>query len=336
MTAILEARGLTKTYKIRARGKDAPTTVEAVKGVDITVNAGEIVGFLGPNGAGKTTTLAHDHHPARPHGRHRHRRGRTTSRATPSASAGASATWPRWAPPTRRPSWARSSSTTPSSTASTPASPPSAARRCSPISTSTACGRASAARSRAASAGGSTSPWASSTSRTWCSSTSRRPGSTRSRAPTCGTTSRACATTTSTTVFITTHYMDEADALCDRILIIDHGEIVAEGTPEELKRRVGGDQVTLTVAPDDADRTVTAAAGLVADSHPEADGGEVRLVSADGGRALPALLARLGQGRHRRRRASRSGGRRSTTSSSPSPGARYAMATEPTARACNF
>ena len=57
MTAILEARGLTKTYKIRSRGKDAPKTVEAVKGVDITVTAGEIVGFLGPNGAGKTTTL---------------------------------------------------------------------------------------------------------------------------------------------------------------------------------------------------------------------------------------------------------------------------------------
>jgi ABC-2 type transport system ATP-binding protein len=96
-----------------------------------------------------------------------------------------------------------------------------------------------------------------------------------------------------TTVFITTHYMDEADALCDRILIIDHGEIVAEGTPEALKRRVGGDQVILTVAPVDAERTVTAAAALVVDSHPEADGGEVRLISADGGKALPSLLAGL-------------------------------------------
>jgi ABC-2 type transport system ATP-binding protein len=37
------------------------------------------------------------------------------------------------------------------------------------------------------------------------------------------------------TVFLTTHYLDEADALCDRLLIIDHGEIVAEGTPAELK-----------------------------------------------------------------------------------------------------
>ena len=46
-----------------------------------------------------------------------------------------------------------------------------------------------------------------------------------------------------TTVFLTTHYLDEADALCDRILVIDHGRIVAEGTPDALKRRVSGDLV---------------------------------------------------------------------------------------------
>ena len=43
-----------------------------------------------------------------------------------------------------------------------------------------------------------------------------------------------------TTVFLTTHYLEEADALCDRVMIIDHGTIVAEGTPYELKRQVGG------------------------------------------------------------------------------------------------
>ncbi len=51
-----------------------------------------------------------------------------------------------------------------------------------------------------------------------------------------------------TTVFLTTHYLDEADALCDRVAIIDYGKIVAEGTPEELKRAVAGDVVTLSVA----------------------------------------------------------------------------------------
>ena len=47
------------------------------------------------------------------------------------------------------------------------------------------------------------------------------------------------------TVFITTHYLDEADALCDRIAIMDHGQIVAEGTPSELKREISGDVVTV-------------------------------------------------------------------------------------------
>ena len=49
------------------------------------------------------------------------------------------------------------------------------------------------------------------------------------------------------TVFLTTHYLEEADALCDRIAIIDHGEIVAEGTPDELKREIAGDVIAVTV-----------------------------------------------------------------------------------------
>src|SRR5438045_5533700 len=53
-----------------------------------------------------------------------------------------------------------------------------------------------------------------------------------------------------TTVFLTTHYLDEADALCDRVAIIDYGKIVAEGTPEELKRAIAGDVVTFRVAGD--------------------------------------------------------------------------------------
>ena len=50
-----------------------------------------------------------------------------------------------------------------------------------------------------------------------------------------------------TTVFLTTHYLEEADALADRLAIIDHGEIVAAGTADELKRQVAGDVVTLGV-----------------------------------------------------------------------------------------
>ncbi len=50
------------------------------------------------------------------------------------------------------------------------------------------------------------------------------------------------------TIFMTTHYMDEADANCDRIGIIDHGKIIALDTPANLKNAVGGDVITLTTA----------------------------------------------------------------------------------------
>ena len=52
---MIEASGLRKTYQVRRRRKT--TTVDAVRGVDFSVQRGEIFGFLGPNGAGKTTTL---------------------------------------------------------------------------------------------------------------------------------------------------------------------------------------------------------------------------------------------------------------------------------------
>jgi ABC-2 type transport system ATP-binding protein len=51
---------------------------------------------------------------------------------------------------------------------------------------------------------------------------------------------------TGTTVFLTTHYLDEADQLSDRLAIIDHGRIIAEGTPGELKQRYSGDTIAIT------------------------------------------------------------------------------------------
>ncbi len=50
------------------------------------------------------------------------------------------------------------------------------------------------------------------------------------------------------TIFMTTHYLEEADGLCDRIAIIDHGVIKASGTPAQLKERVGGDVLTIELA----------------------------------------------------------------------------------------
>jgi ABC-2 type transport system ATP-binding protein len=93
-----------------------------------------------------------------------------------------------------------------------------------------------------------------------------------------------------TTVFLTTHYLEEADALCDRVFIIDHGEIVASGTPDELKRRVAGDVVTLLV-----DGAGHPALALLA-GHPVvrdisvADDGTLRLTVVHGAEALRALL----------------------------------------------
>jgi ABC-2 type transport system ATP-binding protein len=55
------------------------------------------------------------------------------------------------------------------------------------------------------------------------------------------------------TVFMTTHYLEEADMLCDRIAIIDHGKIVITGTPNELKESLGGDIMSLTIKDADAD-----------------------------------------------------------------------------------
>jgi len=50
------------------------------------------------------------------------------------------------------------------------------------------------------------------------------------------------------TLFLTTHYLEEADSLCDKIAIIDHGHIVKIGAPDELKASIGGDVIVVGVA----------------------------------------------------------------------------------------
>ena len=52
------------------------------------------------------------------------------------------------------------------------------------------------------------------------------------------------------TLFMTTHYLEEADALCDRVAIIDHGKIIVVGTPRELKDSLGGDIITVAIEAD--------------------------------------------------------------------------------------
>ncbi len=95
-------------------------------------------------------------------------------------------------------------------------------------------------------------------------------------------------------VFLTTHYLDEADALCDRVLVIDHGEIVASGTPDELKRQVSGDTVLLTAAPESDPEPLRAAAaastGVPTDIGAD---GVVRFVAPGAAALLPHLLRAL-------------------------------------------
>jgi ABC-2 type transport system ATP-binding protein len=92
-----------------------------------------------------------------------------------------------------------------------------------------------------------------------------------------------------TTVFLTTHYLEEADALCDRLFVIDHGEIVAEGTPDALKRRVSGDVVTLR-ANGATDRARSLLAGEPVVREVSVADGALRLTVERGEEALPVLL----------------------------------------------
>jgi len=95
-----------------------------------------------------------------------------------------------------------------------------------------------------------------------------------------------------TTVFLTTHYLEEADALCDRVLVIDNGKIIASGSPEELKRRISGDVVTLSVTGDTAvAKNVLAADPAVREIA--VDGRSLRLSVEHGEEALPGLLRAL-------------------------------------------
>ena len=95
-----------------------------------------------------------------------------------------------------------------------------------------------------------------------------------------------------TTVFLTTHYLEEADALCDRLAIVDRGRIVSEGSPEELKREVAGDVVTLVV---DGDREAAArllrGQRFVRGQEPlDADADSLRVYVDHGRTAMPMIF----------------------------------------------
>jgi ABC-2 type transport system ATP-binding protein len=95
-----------------------------------------------------------------------------------------------------------------------------------------------------------------------------------------------------TTVFLTTHYLEEADALCDRLAIIDHGRIVAEGTAGELKRAVAGDVLTIGVN-GSSELVASLLGGQSFVREAGVSDGLVRVYVDDGEASLPLVLRLL-------------------------------------------
>jgi ABC-2 type transport system ATP-binding protein len=97
----------------------------------------------------------------------------------------------------------------------------------------------------------------------------------------------------SLTILLTTHYLEEADRLAERVAIVSRGKVVVEGTPDDLKRDLAGESVTVELAEAngqvaEAERVLTA---LTGDVH--VDGQSVRARVPNGAEAIPRILGAL-------------------------------------------
>jgi ABC-2 type transport system ATP-binding protein len=240
---MIETRGLRKVYRTKKRR--TVTTVDAVRGIDLTVAEGEIFGFLGPNGAGKTTTLR-----------------MLATLLTPDGGAAVIAGADLLANPRevrRRIGYVAQSGSTWDEV--------SAREELALQARMYGASKADAKQAADAAMGafGLTS-----FGDRWCKTYSggqrrkvdialgviHRPRVLFLDEPTTGLDPQSRVNLwdevnrlrdEGMTIFITTHYLEEADQLCDRVAIIDQGTIVAEGTPAELKREVAGDVVSLVL-----------------------------------------------------------------------------------------
>ena len=285
--AIIEAGGLARDFTSRKQ------TVHAVRGVDITVEEGEIVGFLGPNGAGKTTTL---------------RMLTTLLRPTAGTATVAGADLLRDPLGVRR-----RIGFVPQAIGQTQGGTSDDSLVIEELMDQGAAYRVGKAETRKRATalveqldlGGLDKRFV----KTLSGGQRRRleialglvhqPQLVFLDEPTTGLDPqsrsnmwehiRRLRSDLGTTVFLTTHYLDEADALCDRLFVIDNGVTVATGTPDELKRRVSGDVVTLRVnGQREAARSLLGSTPIVREVA-ESDG-ELRLTVERGEEALPALL----------------------------------------------
>ncbi|WP_433315927.1 ATP-binding cassette domain-containing protein [Micromonospora sp. CA-269861] len=287
---MIETRGLRKSFRSRA-GRETKT-VDAVRGVDLDVAEGEIFGFLGPNGAGKTTTLRMLATLIEPDG------GEATIAGADLRKDPAEVRRRIGYVPQGGSTWDEST-----------------AReelvlhaRMYGISKADAQRRAARALDAF-----QLTEYADRTCKTYSGGQRRRveialgiihePKIVFLDEPTTGLDPQSRAHMwdeirrlrgDGMTVFITTHYLDEADALCDRIAIMDNGEVVAEGTPAELKREIAGDVVLVGL-----DLAATPQAAQTLDGEPyvnkleTADEGGLRLYVDEGATAIPQVLRRL-------------------------------------------
>jgi ABC-2 type transport system ATP-binding protein len=289
---IIETKGLRKSFRSRA-GRETKT-VEAVRGVDLVVEQGEIFGFLGPNGAGKTSTLRilatlipPDGGEATIAGADLRRDPAEVRRRIGYVAQGGST----WDEVTAREELVLQA-------------------RMYGIGKAEAQQRA--ARALAAF---QLTDFADRKCKTYSGGQRRRvdialgiihePKVVFLDEPTTGLDPQSRAhmwdeirrlRREGMTVFITTHYLDEADALCDRIAIMDYGQLVAEGTPDELKREIAGDVVTVGFGekPD-----LTPEAAQLLDSQPYVtkletiESGGLRLYVDAGAVAMPQILRAL-------------------------------------------
>ncbi|MET7370980.1 ATP-binding cassette domain-containing protein [Micromonospora arida] len=287
---MIETRGLRKSFRSRA-GRETKT-VEAVRGVDLDVAKGEIFGFLGPNGAGKTTTLRMLATLIEPDG------GDATIAGADLRKDPAEVRRRIGYVPQGGSTWDEST-----------------AReelvlhaRMYGISKADAQRRAARALDAF-----QLTEYADRKCKTYSGGQRRRveialgiihePKIVFLDEPTTGLDPQSRAhmwdeirrlRADGMTVFITTHYLDEADALCDRIAIMDNGEVVAEGTPTELKREISGDVVLVGL-----DLAATPQAAQTLDGEPyvnkleTVDEGGLRLYVDEGATAIPQVLRRL-------------------------------------------